>query len=82
MQFLTEAEHQEMVVDPEVINNQTIVPLLVVYIMVPPVAKTQDPIIPVRYAVFGVDSTNISDDLAKEKQWLEHMQTLLKDQPE
>jgi len=81
MQFPTEAEHmehEEMMIDPDVMNKKTIAPLPVVYTMVPPVvAKTQDPIVPVRCGVLDVDSTKISEDLAKEKQWLEHMQALL-----
>ena len=46
-------------------------------LVVSPVAKTQDPIVPVRCGVFDIDSLKIGEVLAKEKQWLEHVQTFL-----
>jgi hypothetical protein len=64
--------------DPTVANLNTIAPLPASYTMVHPVAKTKDPVVPVKRGVLEADPVVIREDMAKEQQWLGKLQDLLK----
>ena len=64
-------------IDPEVANLKTIASLPQCYTMVLPVEKTRESAVPVRSGVFISDETMIREDIAKEHQWLNKMQTLI-----
>lgn len=62
---------------PAVTNQNTIAPLPVSYTMVPNVARIEDPIVPVKCGDLEANGILISEDMAKEQQWLMQMETLL-----
>ncbi len=64
-------------IDPSQPSEKRIMPLPVSYTMVPPAASAKDAVAPVKEGNFISDAEKISENIAKEVQWLQQLERLL-----